>query len=176
MKINIWELGSRINVRISPDFLRRINLEIKTKFGSKPKFHKELIKSCDVLFDSFKNMLKYSNRFFVDLSILISVCKLLNISLEELQRNILAYKTAKGVNYIENPILPIKITPIFDMLIAHHIGDGCLMNCSDNRKDYFLYRQYDKQYRDLYIKKIESIFGKIHYKNDYINKNTTTQV
>ena len=175
-EINIWELGNKINVRISPDFLRKINLEIKNKFGSKPKFYNELIKSHNMPFDSFKNVLKYSNKFFIDLSLLISICKLLGLSLEELQNNVIAYKTAKGVNYIDNLILPIKITPIFDMLVAHHIGDGCLMNCSDNRKDYFLYRQYDKFYRDLYIQKIESLFGKIHYKSDYIDKNTTTQV
>jgi hypothetical protein len=120
-EINIWELGSRINVKISPDFLRGINLQIKSKFGSKPKFYSELIKSHNVHFDSFKNMLKYSRKFFVDLPLLIAVCKLLDISLEELQNSIIAYKTAKGVNYIENPVLPIKITPTFDMLIAHHI-------------------------------------------------------
>ncbi len=76
----------------------------------------------------------------------------------------------------ENPILPIKITPIFDMLVAHHIGDGCLMNSHGNRKDYFLYRQYNKQYRYLYIKKIESIFGQVRYRSDYINSASTTQV
>jgi len=88
----------------------------------------------------------------------------------------MAYKTTKGVNCMEKPILPIKITPIFDMLVAHHIGDGCLMNCQRNRKDYFLYRQYDKFYRDLYIRKIESIFGKIYYHNKYLQKELTTQV
>ncbi|GEM_PF-1426085 len=175
-EINIWELGNKINARITPDFLRKINLEIKSKFSSKPKFYRRLIEYHDVLFDSFKNSLKSSNKFFINLSLLMSICKILRISLEELQHKIIAYKTAKGVNYIENPILPIKITPIFDMLIAHHIGDGCLMNSHGNRKDYFLYRQYNKEYRDLYIRKIESVFGKIKYKNDYINDLETTQV
>jgi hypothetical protein len=93
-----------------------------------------------------------------------------------MQSHIIAYKTRRGWNYIEKPILPIKITPMFDMLVAHHFGDGCLMNSHGNRKDYFAYKQFDKLYRNSYIKKIESIFGKIRYKSDYLEKSQTTQV
>lgn len=176
MEINIWELGSKVSVRVRLEFLKLVNIQIKQQYGSKPKFHHLLKKYSDISFLVFKSNLKPSFKYFTDLHLLINSCLLLDISFFELQDNIIAYKTTKGVNFIEYPILPIKITPIFDMLVAHHIGDGCLMNCHKNRKDYFLYRQYDKHYRDLYIKKIESIFGKIRYRSDYTHNASTTQV
>ena len=56
------------------------------------------------------------------------MCKLANISLYNLQDNIIAYKIKKGPNYIYEPILPIKIAPIFDMILAHNIADGTVIN------------------------------------------------
>ena len=176
MELNIWELGNRINVRLDGEFYSTLKSMIKSRYCALEKFYVEFKKQYTISFSVLKDRLKPNYPYFVNLEIYIAMCRIFEISLEAMQMHIVAYKTRGGGNYIENPILPIKITPIFDMLVAHHIGDGCLMNSSANRKDYFLYRQYDKQYRDLYIKKIESIFGKIHYKNDYINKTKTTQV
>jgi hypothetical protein len=96
----------------------------------------------------------------------------LGISKEDLEENIVKYKTAGGVNYIENPIFPIKITPVFDMLFAHNIGDGTVINPKHGRLPYFGYRQFDKFYRVQYIRKLENIFGDIKFKKDYIEKST----
>lgn len=38
------------------------------------------------------------------------------------------------------------------------------------------YKQFNKRYRDLFIKKIESVFGDINYDNKYIGDGGTTQV
>ncbi|MGV8152478.1 MAG: hypothetical protein ACP5OG_05345 [Candidatus Nanoarchaeia archaeon] len=59
------------------------------------------------------------------------------------------------------------------MLFAHNIGDGTLINPKKGRLPYFGYRQYDKHYRFGYIRKIESIFGKINFKEgDYFEQTT----
>ena len=95
-----------------------------------------------------------------------------NLSNETLQCNVVAYKIRRGKNYIEKPILPIVITPIFDMLIAHHIADGTVVNPKNGRKPYFSYRQYNQNYKKLYLTKIESVFGRLNYQKDYF-ENTT---
>lgn len=132
--------------------------------------HAELIKSYKIPFSTFKVRMKRGYKYFIDLEILLNLCKILDIPSDKLQENITAYKTRGGYNHIENPKLPIEITPIFDMLIAHHIGDGTVVDPKRNRKPYFSYRQYNQFYMQLYIKKMESVFGKIQYKNPYQDK------
>lgn len=173
-KINIWELGSNINVRVNTKFMEFINSRIKEDFKTKRAIHKELIKYYQLPFTTFKVRMKKGYSHFLDLEILTNLCNILKISLEELQNNILAYKIRGGYNHIENPKLPIEITPLFEMLIAHNIGDGCVINCKGNRKKYFGYRQFDDEFRELYLKKCESLFGKIVFKKDYIK--TTTRI
>jgi hypothetical protein len=175
-KINIWDLGDRINIKVNVSFIDFINEKIKEKYKTKRNIHKELIKYYKIPFSVFRDRMKKGYKYFIDLEILLNLCKILNISLDKLQSNILAYKTRGGYNSIRDPILPIKITPIFDMLIAHFIGDGFVVDPKRRRKIYFGYRQYDKKYRNLFIKKVESIFGKIEYVNDYMLNKGTTQV
>jgi len=175
-KINIWDLGSKINIKVNLSFIDFINDKIKEKYKTKRRIHKELIKYYNLPFLVFKDRMKRGYKHFIDLEILLNLCKLLDISLDQLQDNIIAYKTRKGPNYIENPKLPVKITPIFDMLIAHFIGDGFVINPKRGRKPYFGYRQYDDHYRNLFIRKIESVFGKLNYRSDYFHGEKTTQI
>tara|TARA_Y100000034_G_scaffold10237_1_gene10813 strand:+ start:9141 stop:10286 length:1146 start_codon:yes stop_codon:yes gene_type:complete len=175
-EVNIWDLGNRINIKINPSFIKFINNKIKEKFKSKRKIHNILNKHYKIPFSTFKDRMKIGYKYFIDLEILLNLCKILQIPLKNLQKNIISYKTRGGNNYIKNPKLPIKITPLFDMLIAHHIGDGCVVNPKNGRKPYFSYRQYNKFYRDLYIKKIESVFGQLKYESNYLKDKKTTQV
>ncbi|MDP2749440.1 MAG: hypothetical protein Q8O89_01250, partial [Nanoarchaeota archaeon] len=174
-KINIWEIGERINVKVSISFTDLINNKIEKKFGTKRLVHKQLIKDYSIPFSTFKSRMKRGYKYFVELDILLNLCNLLEIPLEILQKNIVAYKARRGHNYIEKPKLPIEITPIFDMLIAHHISDGNVVN-PFGRKPYFAYRQFDKEYRDLYVKKIESVFGVLNYENKYFDNKDTTRI
>jgi len=172
-EINIWELGDKINIKVDTLFLNDINKRIKKKYSTKKNIHQKLIMNYKIPFSTFKAKMKLGYKYFIDLEILLNLCKLLKISIFKLQKNIIAYKIRGGYNYIEKPKLPIKISPIFDMLIAHHIGDGTVINVK-GRQPYFGYRQFNINYRNLYIKKIESVFGKLKYKKKYFhNKNTT---
>ncbi len=173
MIFHIWDL-ERVHIQIKQEFLKYINSEIKQKFHSKKNIYAKVSQIEKIPFSTFRNILKRSSmiNFFVSLEIYLLICKELNISKEDLEENIVKYKTAGGVNYIENPILPIKITPVFDMLLAHHIGDGTVINPKLGRLPYFGYRQFDKFYRIQYIKKIESVFGDIKFKKDYIENST----
>lgn len=175
-KINIWELGTKVNVKLRIEFIDRINAAIKTQFGTKRKIHAALSQYYDIPWASFRLRMKRGYRYFVDLEIFYHLCKLLDIPLNEFQANILSYKTRKGWNCIEQPKLPIEITPVFDMLVAHNIGDGTVINCGGNRKLYFGYRQFDHHYRNLYLRKIEAVFGKVRYRSAYPYSEHTTRI
>ncbi|MFH1359248.1 MAG: hypothetical protein ABIH37_05140 [archaeon] len=170
---HIWDL-ERVNIKVSLDFLEDINKKIKQKFRSKPRAYKKIFKNNEIPFATFKNLLKKSNMksYFVPLDIYIKITRSLGISKQHLEKNIISYKTANGPNYVEDPILPIKIIPIFDMILAHNISDGTVINPKKGRLPYFGYRQFNEHYRKLYIEKIEAVFGKIKFKSDYFNLST----
>ncbi|MBU3907470.1 MAG: hypothetical protein KKA64_04450 [Nanoarchaeota archaeon] len=170
---NIWEL-ERVNIKISYPFLNEINQEIFLKFKTKKEAYRKIFPDKEVPWTTFKNILKYSYMkiFFVPLRIYLSIIENINLSRYDLQKGIVSYKTAGGINFVEKPILPIKITPVFHMLFAHHIGDGTVINPKKGRLPYFGYRQFDKFYRTNYIRKIEDIFGKIKFKKDYFENST----
>ena len=170
---DIWDL-ERVNIKVKESFLNYINEKIFSEYKSKVEAYKNLFPNKEIPWVSFKNMLKksYMKDFFVPLDIILIICDKLKIDKNILQDNIISYKTAGGVNYIEKPILPIKITPVFHMLFAHNIGDGTVINPKHGRLPYFGYRQFDKFYRLGYVRKIEDIFGKIKFKENYFESST----
>jgi len=172
-EFNIWDL-ERVHIKIKSYFLDKLNKKIFTKFKTKPLAYNKIFSNKEIPFTTFKNLLKssYIQYFFVPLKIYLKIIGNLGISRENLQENIISYKTSNGRNYIHNPILPIKITPIFDMVLAHNISDGTVINPGKGRLPYFGYRQFDEHYRKLYVKKIESVFGNIVFEKNYIEKST----
>ncbi len=116
-----------------------------------------------------RTFLKQQSGTFFNLRKLLELSKKCNIQVSELERNILAYRTTKGRITILNPTFPIKVTPIFDMLIIHAIADGCCMKI-DGRIPTFVYTQYKNDILDLFIKKVERTFGELDYNNKYFYK------
>jgi hypothetical protein len=173
MEFHIWDL-ERVNVKLNLYFIRLILEKLDKKFKTRQKAWVEIFKDKSIPFTTFKNILKesYSKDFFVQLDIYLKIIENIGISKEELEKNIISYKTSGGINFVENPILPIKINPVFDMILAHNIGDGTVINPKKGRLPYFGYRQFDEFYRVAYVRKLEFIFGKIKYKEDYFLKTT----
>lgn len=158
---NIWDLEG-INVKVKKEFITKINTKIIEKYKIKRELYKRL--NMNLPYGVFKNMLKasYYDRWFVPLEFLLKICSELDITREELQSNIIFYKSWGSVNYIKNPKLPILVTPVFHMIYAHNIGDGTVSIAKD-RFPYFAYRQFNQFYREAFIEKLEFIFGKIYY-------------
>lgn len=170
---NIWDL-ERVNIKLKKEFLSKVNQELILKFKIKREAWNKIFPNEEFTFKVFKNLLKPSlhKLYFVPLDFFIKVVENINISKEELQANICSYKTAGGVNYIKNPILPIEINPIFHMFFAHNLGDGGVINPKKGRLPYFGYRQFDEFYRLAYVHKIEAIFGNISYNKNYLLDST----
>jgi len=174
--VNIWELGSKINVKIKPEFLQKLNKNIRNKCGKISIAHQIVNTKLPLPFSTFKSRLKKSYKNFIDLELIIELCELFEIPLEEMQKQIISYKTRRGHNYITNPKLPVQITPLFDMLIAHHMCDGHAIKTGNNRKHSFGYRQYDKTNRELYLRKVEKIFGNINYRVKLSKRKDITKI
>lgn len=170
---NVWDL-ERVNIKLKKQSLNNLNKQIFSKFKTKREAYNYLFSMKDIPFSVFKNLLKpsYLDNFFVPLNFYLKTAQGLGVSIDSLQEDIVSYKTAGGPNYIFNPILPIRINPVFDMLFAHHIADGTVINPKKGRLPYFGYRQFNEFYRVAYVKKIEFVFGKINYKKDYILSST----
>ena len=99
-KVNIWEFGDRINIKLKPDFINLINLNIQKQFGTKRNIHKKLITNHKISFKTFNTRMKKCYPYHINLDIILDICKLLNIDIYEMQKNIISYKTRKGRNII----------------------------------------------------------------------------
>ncbi|MEK6927483.1 MAG: winged helix-turn-helix domain-containing protein [Nanoarchaeota archaeon] len=171
---NLWDLEG-VHVKVKDCFLKKINNKIFSKFKVKRDFYNQYFKESNLPFYVFKNMLKsfYCSKFYVPLEFLLNVCDYLDLSKEELQKNVISYKSQGSVNFIDKPIFPIIINPVFDMIYAHNIGDGTV-SIAKNRAPYFAYRQFNRFYREAYLKKIDFVFGNVIHKQ--INFKDITRV
>jgi len=173
--VNIWDLGLKIGIRPRKIFLNNLNGVIRKKFKSKERLYNIIKNKITEPLGCFKNFLKpsyYTHNKHAPLEVFLHVCESIGIERQKLQENIISYKTRKGYSIIENPILPIIINPYFDMVLAHNIADGTVIDPKRGRQIYFGYRQFDKKIRLLYVKKLESIFGEIKFKTNYFYHTT----
>lgn len=72
-----------------------------------------------------------------------------------MEKNVLGYKEYESGKPILSPILPVKVTPEFDSLLFHLMGDGCW----GGKGKLASYRQIDAQNRENFYKKLKNIFG-----------------
>ena len=168
-EFNIWEFGERVNVKVKETFLKEIKTKIFNRYKTKRNTYNQIKNNPSVSFKTFSNLLKenYNKKFFIPLGIWLNLCRITDVNFYYFQKNIEAYKASNGPNFISKPILPVKVTPVFDMIIAHNIADGTVIDPKKGRLPYFGYRQFDPLFRELYIRKLESIFGKINFPIDY---------
>lgn len=157
-------------VKLQNKFLLFLIKVRREKFKFIVRLHKAA--APQIPFSTFKNYLKPSHPTFQDLRVLLKVCACLGIGHEELQKNVLAYRFKKSRIMIHNPVLPINVTPLFSMIVAHMVADGNMHRNKRNRSLYFSYRQYNKELRLLLLEKTEAIFGQLRYPNRYFEEGT----
>lgn len=162
--IHIYDFPYKVSISVKEDFLNSVREKFKIKYKKLKNGYDDI--EPNLSFSRFKSIMSPSSKYFIPLQILIGICSHLEIPLKELEQSILAYRTKGGRSVIYNPILPVKVNPIFSMLVAHIIGDG---NCVKlhGREMYFNYRQYDKKILSFFIKKIGRVFGDIKFNENY---------
>jgi len=161
------DLKEDVSVLLTDEFLSEVRNKIKSKYKTRRYLHREL--GLVGSFESFRHIFdnKYSN--FRPFSEFLLVCEKIGISKTELERNVTAYRTTKGHIVVYKPVLPVNINPIFDMLVAHIMGDGCCIK-PKGKKPYFNYVQCGKELRMLFLKKVERCFGILKYDEEYFNE------
>lgn len=157
-KIHVWQFPYKTSVLLNDDFLDFIKKKIKQRYKKLRLFYNEVQPSFSFL--SFKDILKPSFRDYRSLDLFVSICQRLKISLDKLEKNIIAYRTTRGHSIIIKPILPIQVTPLFTMIVAHNFADGCCIKIK-NREIYFCYTQYNVEMMNLFINRVEKVFGNI---------------
>lgn len=123
-----------------------INKKLKMKFnGGDVKYW--------VIGEKFDERTRKIHPKFMSLNIVIELVKLNNKDIEELQKNIISYRSGgKGLR-INNPLLPIKVTPELDSIVIHLFGDGAAGDFTPS------YTQKNKSAMENFTKKLENCFG-----------------
>ncbi len=167
--LHLYELDLKedISILLNDRFFSELKKKIKTKYKTRQLLYNDL--KPNITFESFRHMLDYKYQNFRPLREFLVACEKMGISNSELERNVVAYRTKKGHIIVSEPILPVKISPLFDMLVAHIMGDGCCIK-PKGKKSYFNYVQCGNELRMLFLKKAEKCFGILKYDEDYFNE------
>ena len=156
MLFHIWDF-------LNADF--KISVDLKKEFKDKIKFKIE-----NNIYNISKRVKISPIRIYeyfiyqksaIPLDFLYKIIKLLSISLEETEKNIIMIKQlhVPSTNSIKNPKLPITITPYLTSLVANLFFDGSVPE--DGKGTY--YNQKNKEIMEDFIKKVKEIFGEVSY-------------
>jgi len=157
MKIHIWDLlkmgTTKIVVDIKDSLKKRMAYKIKDDIYN---LSKELNIKPARLYEYF-----IWEKSPIPLNILFNISNKINISKEEIERNIILYKQLHTPckNSIKNPKLPIEINPYFTSIIANLFFDGSVPK--DGKGTY--YSQKSKDMMEDFIKKVNYVFGDVFY-------------
>jgi len=157
MEIHIWDLSNMPKINIAVDIKDPLKDEIKDKITNQISLlARELKVKPARLYEYF--IWKISA---IPLNILLAISNKLQISKQKIEKNIIMYKQLHVPfrNSIKNPKLPIKISPYFTSIVAHLFFDGSMPR--DGKGTY--YNQKNKEIMNIFIKKINHIFGEVSY-------------
>jgi len=155
MKIHLWDVYD--SKKISVDLKKEMKNKIRDKLNSNIYLVAKRIGIPPArLYDYFL----YQNSP-IPLNILIKLAKTLNISLLEIEKEIVMYKQmfVPNKNSVQNPILPIQITPYLTSVIANLFFDGSVPE--DGKGTY--YSQKNEQIMNDFIQKVKKVFGDVQY-------------
>lgn len=168
--IHIYDLPFKniISIKLNKSFLKLLLKSLKSKYKNRRTIYNKL--NTSLTYQSFSSYLNISFKHFRSLDVMSKLCELGEMPLEELEKNIVGYRTVRGRITIIKPKLPIEVNPIFDMLIVHLMADGCCIKFKDKRTIYYCYRQFNEFFRNIFIKKSEIVFGNLCFQRDYFDK------
>lgn len=168
MEISLSDLPSnKFYVKLEGRFLKDIINRIKKRYGSCRRFYIKL----NIAESSFYTWLKKRT---YPLSVLLKFCKLINVSSQVIQRNIIELRSRPypsnggGISSPIFPKFPIKLSLELTRLIAHMLGDGCIII---NKRGHYNFQYYNKSkhLREMFKDDSKKVFGNLHI-HEAINK------
>jgi len=167
-KINIWDFPSNFYIRLNKKFKKRLFSAFLSKFRSKNEaIHHINHHSSDYGFETrftASNLIDWEKgravhgsrkEMWIALWVCLEMCKISEIPLDSLQKNTINYKDGERGKPICNPKLPIIVSPEFDSIVLHLLGDGCFggyEKCAS-------YKQKDPDGRRNMYLKLQRVFG-----------------
>jgi len=155
MEVHLWEAYNPKKISVE------ITKELKEKFWSLIKgktyaLSKEINLTTARFYDYFLH-----KKCPIPLHVLIKLSHLFNISLLDVEKNIIMYKHmfVPNKNSIKDPKLPLKISPYFTSIISHLYFDGSVPE--DGKGTY--YNQKDEKIMNDFISKVKKVFGDVQY-------------
>lgn len=155
MKFHIWECyqSKKISVDLTLVFKKHIKDKIKNNIYI-------IAKKINVRPARLYEYFIYQ-KSPVPLNVLISICKYFDISLNEMERNIIMYKQlyVPYKNSITKPKLPLKMSPYLTSVVSNLFFDGSVPK--DGKGTY--YNQKSKEIMERFIMRVNAVFGDVSY-------------
>lgn len=170
MKVNLWDLPEdKIYVILNKEFNERLLNEIKSKFRSFRQFY--------IKFNLYhQTFIRWRKKKEYPLILIKRFCKETNIPFTELEKNVIGIRSgrffSKGTfkSTIIYPKFPITLIPELARMIAHMLGDGCIII---NKRGHYNFQYYNKNnhLREMFKNDSKKVFGNLHIR-EAINKGT----
>lgn len=186
-EIHIWEFHPTLTfIRLNQEFKENIFRELKEKstsikdllnkinksakkYGMKRNYNTGHISSWIKGHKKDRGKIKNIN---IPLWLLIEISKILskndkinNKVMKEIEKNVEYYTGIGRSHTINNPKLPLHLTPEMISVIFHFVGDGHI-----GRKEVVSsYRQMNKEGLNNFLKKLKNIFGNFNYPKQEFN-------
>jgi len=180
-EIHIWDFPHTLAyIRLNDDFRKELFANFIRKVGSQQKAMDFINNSAKI----YKLNRKYSRLNLyawiqgkkldrgkiklvnIPLWTLIEISKFLsssekagNLLMQSIERNVKFYTSIGNANQINDPKLPIMVTPEFVSIVFHFCGDGHL----GNKRDCCSYKQKNKQGLINVLTKLRNSFGNFDY-------------
>ena len=162
-KIHFWEFPNNIYVNLKVNFRKKLFKDFCEKFNTDKEATQYLFKKAKKysrinfysFYSSIRNYKTMNKRRAIPIWIILNIVKLSKINLRTIESNIEAYGSSRGI-LVENPILPVRVTPEFDSILAHMLGDGTDRRNKSNSGGYC---QYNKDGLNNFINKLRKVFG-----------------
>ncbi len=171
-KISIAKFPLQTTVLLKKKFLHEIIEKIKRGKITYPNLYFNFDNKLKLRFSSFKDNLEPNYKNYRRLDIILYICKVFNIPITQLEKNVISYRTKKSRVIINNVKLPVEVSPVFKMLIGHLMGDGNYIRFKNKETIYSSYRQYNPILRQSFLDKVEYAFGDLNFPKDYFKKST----
>jgi len=167
-KVHFEDFPKTIYINLDIEFRKKFFSDFCNKFNSDKEAALYLFEKAkkysrndfNSLYSQIRQYKTFNTEKFIPIWLILEVAKINKYNLKVIEKNIGSYNSQRGV-VIKDPILPIKVTPEFDSILAHMLGDGTDKRNKSNTGDYC---QYNKISLYNFIDKIKKVFGTIELK------------
>jgi len=168
-KIHFWNFPSNITIKFEPGFRKRFFEDVVKYFKNSKNAgmflrkvsakHTKRRTFTGSEIRTFKTTKEGGLYDYCPVWMIVELANKIGHDLKNLETKIIAYRAmGGGGSSIIKPVLPVKVTPEFDSIIAHMMGDGTDKRTFSGAASY---SQYDIKNVKQFYQKLINVFGEI---------------